>query len=214
MTDALELKQHAAVFGCDISKAKAERLLAYLDAMLEENRHINLTAVRDREAAILFHALDSLAVGASVFDLKVKSCLDLGSGNGFPGVAVACLFPEAQVLLMDRTLKKVKAIERALAAAGFDAERVRSVQMDAADAPSRAHRWSYDLVTARAVGPPREIGRLALPLLAEGGSLFCWLSDDPAASSAQLKGLRRQGKLDYELPPPADRRRKLVRFGR
>ena len=37
------------------------RLLAYLDAMLERNRAVNLTAVRDRAQAEVLHVRDSLA---------------------------------------------------------------------------------------------------------------------------------------------------------
>ncbi|MFT4541347.1 MAG: 16S rRNA (guanine527-N7)-methyltransferase [Planctomycetota bacterium] len=216
VTNAIELRDLAASIGCDIPEERAAWLLAYLDAMLEENKSINLTAVRDREAAVMFHALDSLAMGNAALGLDedIETCLDLGTGNGFPGVAIACLYPEAKVLLMDRTLKKLKAIERALAVAGFDPEMIGTTQMDAAEGPSKGHKKCFDLITARAVGPPRKIGALALPMLPKGGRLLLWLSDDPSLASLQLKALPRRGKLDYALPKPAARQRRLICFGR
>ncbi|HED66502.1 MAG TPA: hypothetical protein ENJ09_13230, partial [Planctomycetes bacterium] len=140
MIDPSTFRTMAAEIGAEVPAEGAERLLAYLDAMLEENRNVNLTAVRDPEAAVVFHALDSVAIACVEFDRPPREVLDLGTGNGFPGVAVACLLPDAHVLLMDRTLKKLKAIERALGRAGFEAGRFDTVQMDAAEAPGRGYR--------------------------------------------------------------------------
>ena len=43
-------------------ESTADKLLSYLDMVLERNEHINLTAVRDRDEAIVKHVLDSLAI--------------------------------------------------------------------------------------------------------------------------------------------------------
>ena len=204
----------AAAIDCVISVPVAERLLAYLDAMLDENRRINLTAVRDREQAVLFHVLDSLAAGSATLEIETESCLDLGTGNGFPGVALACLFPDAEVVLMDRTLKKLKAIERALAAAELSSDRVRTVQMDAIAAPNHGHDLRYDLVAARAVGEPRPVGLLARPMLKLGGNFLSWMSEEQQASNPHPKAYRKPRYFEYELPPPANRRRVLARYER
>ena len=214
MTSAIQLQGEAAAFGCKLSIEGAELLLAYLDAMLEENRAINLTAVRDREAAVMFHALDSLVMGSENFDLMTGNCLDIGTGNGFPGVAIACLFPEAKVLLMDRTLKKLKAIERALQVAGFDSNQFETIQMDAAEALGHGYRSNFDLITTRAVGPPEEMGRLAGPLLRPAGRLLCWLSDGAPVQETLPGGLERRSEVEYTLPAPAERQRRLVSWGR
>ncbi len=214
MTDAHELRDLAAAFDCDLPVDRAELLLAFLDAMLEENRRVNLTAVREREAAVIFHALDSLALGSRTLEVVPARALDIGTGNGFPGVAIACLFPEADVLLMDRTLKKLKAIERALVAAGLNSGRITTTQMDAAEAPAHGHRGSFDLVTARAVGAPTAMGALAAPLLRSSGRLLCWLSEETEYDPSLSGGLRQRKALRYELPGPDPRVRRLVSFGK
>ena len=204
----------AAEIGCTLTEPAAEQLLEYLDAMLDENQRINLTAVREREEAVLFHALDSLAAGHEAFDLHPQSCLDLGTGNGFPGVAIACLFPKAEVLLIDRTLKKLKAIERALAVSGFNPERVRVQQLDAIEAPKRGLERAFDLVTARAVGEPRAVGLLARPLLMQGGHFLAWMSPEQQAERRHPKAFQRAQYVEYTLPAPANRQRVLARYGR
>ncbi len=210
MIDSHQLKDLAAEMGCEVPLDRVELLLKYLDAMLLQNESVNLTAVRERESAVLFHALDSLSLGCSPLELGAGKCLDIGTGNGFPGVAVACLFPEATVLLMDRTLKKLRAIELALQQAGFDPKRIGTRQMDASEAPAHGLEKTYQLITNRAVGTPREMGKLAKPLLAKGGELFCWLAEDTEAPPQLPGDLRLQGQMSYRLPAPADRQRRLV----
>ena len=187
-------------------------LLAYLDAMLEENRVVNLTAIREREAAVMLHALDSVSMGCCPFEEPPKMALDIGTGNGFPGIAIACLFPEAEVLLIDRTLKKLKAIERAFTYVGFDPDRLKVQQLDAVEGAGQGLGKKFDLVTARAVAGPHEIGKLAAPLLAPSGRLLTWLGDDTEVPTTLKGGLRLVGELEYFLPSPADRVRHLADF--
>lgn len=187
----------------------AAALEPYLRALLEENQHINLTAVRDLDAARVLHVLDSLAIGA--LDLEPpRRCLDLGTGNGFPGVALATLFPDTQLTLLDRTRKKLLAIERVLAAAGLDAA-ITTVHADAAQAP-RTHpelRQHFDLVTARAVAAPDVVAPLAAPFIAPGGHLVLWL-DRQTPAPVTLPGFERVAMHSYDLPEPAARRRSLA----
>ena len=212
MIDAIQLQTLCSTIGVSIPALGCECLLAYLDAMLVENQTINLTAVREREASVMFHALDSLAMGLVEFEVSPTRALDLGTGNGFPGVAIACLFPEAHVVLMDRTHKKLSAIQRALSAAGFAMEQFEAVHLNANEAPARGYGGIFDLITTRAVGPPAEMGRMAQPLLAKGGSLLTWLSEGTEAPAKLSRSLRKVAEYEYHLPAPADRTRRLVRY--
>jgi 16S rRNA (guanine527-N7)-methyltransferase len=185
-------------------------LLPYLAAMLRENEHVNLTAIRDPKAAEVLHVDDSLAIAGA--DLHPSDCLDLGSGNGFPGVALRVLFPDARVTLIERTRKKVLAIERALAGSGL--EPVATLCMDAQQAPALEPglRKRFDLVTARAVGKPREVARLARPFLAASGTLAMWLDTDTEAPAALEPRLRLLRVLAYELGAPAPRQRRIALY--
>ncbi len=213
MIDPTEFQTLAAGIDCTISTEASARLLAFLEAMLVENQVVNLTAVRDPEAAVIFHALDSVAMASFAFDTPPAQALDLGTGNGFPGVAIACLYPEAHVILMDRRIKKLLAISRALTASGFDPKQLETVQMNAAEAPAHGHGKSFDLITTRAVGLPEEMGTLSAPLLTPRGRLLTWLSDDTKAPGRLKCGLRRIAQTEYTLPAPADRVRRLAHYG-
>ncbi|MBL4769947.1 MAG: class I SAM-dependent methyltransferase [Planctomycetes bacterium] len=213
MIDPTEFQALAAGIDCTITTEASARLLAFLEAMLVENKVVNLTAVRDPEAAVIFHALDSVAMASFAFKKPPVRALDLGTGNGFPGVAIACLYPETQVTLMDRRIKKLLAISRALTASGFDPNQLETVQMNAAEAPAHGYGETFDLITTRAVGLPEEMGILSAPLLTRGGRMLTWLSDGTEAPARLQSGLRRIAQVEYTLPAPADRVRRLAHYG-
>lgn len=205
-TDPKSLTLKAKAMGIEIDEQAADEVLAYLDAMLQTNEHINLTAVRDPEDAVVLHALDSLAFALT--GLHPKHVLDLGTGNGFPGVGVAALHPHATVNLMDKTGKKVRAIGTCLVTA--DLARIETIQMDASQAPAlrKDFRHGFDLVTARAVARPGQIATMAQPLVRPGGHMVLWLETD-AETPEMLGRFRRTAVINYDLPEPAARSRKL-----
>ncbi len=213
MIDTSKFQTLAASIGAELSADGARRLLAYLDAMLDENQRINLTAVRDREAAVMFHALDSAALACCGSEKAPARALDLGTGNGFPGVAIACLYPDVRVVLMDRRLKKLHAIMRALGAAGFDTGQFEIAHMDAVVAKAEGYGAHFDLITTRAVGPPAAVGKLAKPLLAPKGRFVAWLSDEAEAPDKLKCGLKLSASAAYELPAPASRSRRIACYG-
>ncbi len=200
------LIDQTAAWGGKLAAERADVLLAYLDAMLLLNEQINLTAVRDPAAALVLHALDGLAFART--GLHPQHLLDIGSGNGFPGVAIAALHPGASVVLMDRTAKKVRAIGSCLVTAKLDG--AETLNLDAQQAPGlrRELRHAFDCITARAVGTPEMLAELADPLLRPGGHLVLWL-DAAAEVPERIGPFRRAALLGYDLPEPAARHRQL-----
>lgn len=206
------LTEFAAKLGATLLPTESERLLHYLDAMLDENTRMNLTAVRERDAALALHACDAL--GAALAGQEFGKALDLGTGNGFPGIALCCLDPSAEVTFMDRTQKKVRAIERCLALVGLEAPRAVAIAADAVQAPAHGMRASFDTVVARAVGEPVAVARLAGPLLHRRGRLLLWCSSDQELPDKLRPGFGKRGVFEYELPAPADRTRVLALYAR
>jgi 16S rRNA (guanine527-N7)-methyltransferase len=186
-----------------------EILEPFLCALLNENQQINLTAVRDLAAARILHSLDSLRIQQLSLPPSPQSCLDLGTGNGFPGIALHFIYPQATITLMDRTRKKLVAIERVLATVGIAG--IHTIHADAEQAPKQHPELAskFDLVTARAVGDPSKVARMASPLIAPQGHLVLWL-DENTSAPAKLTGVELSEVREYELPEPAARRRRLA----
>ena len=168
----------AATYG--YPETAAARLLAAAEAVLAENERVNLTGARDLAAAVDVLVVDSLPVGAAwpVASRPPRVAIDLGTGNGFPGLAVAMRWPDAEVVLVERREKKARAVERVCAAVG--AARATVVACDGRELLARrpALRGGADLVVVRAVGPLAPTTKEAAPWLARGGRLVHWKSAD------------------------------------
>ena len=77
----------------------------YRDLLVRWNRVYNLSAVRDPQAMIARHLLDSLAVLAW---LPQGRLLDVGTGPGLPGIPIALAQPNRAVALLESNGKKVR----------------------------------------------------------------------------------------------------------
>jgi 16S rRNA (guanine527-N7)-methyltransferase len=151
----------------------------------------SITTVRDPERGVDLHISDSLA-GLSVRALReAEAIADLGTGGGFPGLALATALPATEITLVESVGKKCKFLQRAADAAGL--ANVRIVN-------ARAEAWAaglgtQDVVTARALGPLNVIVEYAAPLLRDGGSFVAWKGKrDPSAeadgvAAAEVVGL-------------------------
>ena len=160
------------------------RLTTFVERLLSENEHINLTAVRDADDAWLVHVCESLTLLALLDEQQPSSLLDLGTGGGVPGLPLACARPELPVTLLDATRKKVEAADRIAGAIGL-----QNVKCIWGRAELQAHhpalREQFDVVVSRAVA--------RLPLLVEFAAGFvrvggrCLFFKTPGAMESEAR---------------------------
>ena len=87
--------------------------MEYKNAVLEQNRTMNLTAITDEKDFIIKHILDSLS-GVPFIDKQEGKLIDVGCGGGFPSVPIAIALPNISVTAIDSTAKKVNFINNAV----------------------------------------------------------------------------------------------------
>ena len=107
---------HAAKqLGLSLETAEVTRLLDYLNLLQRWNVTYNLTAVRDPEDMLVQHLFDCLAVVQPLRRVGGDRgrLLDVGSGGGLPGVVIAALCPQWQVVCVDTVGKKASFIQQA-----------------------------------------------------------------------------------------------------
>jgi len=144
------------------------------------------TTVRDPAVAVDRHVADSLSGLALEAVRDARRIADIGSGAGWPGLALAAALPAAQVALVESASRHCRYLERAASMAGL---------ANVSVVHARAEEWpaglgAHDLVTARALAALPVLCEYAAPLLAEGGWLVAWkgavvpdeLSDGRAAA--------------------------------
>ena len=146
-----------------ISLERAELLIKYNDLVMEKNKVMNLTGIKDLQESMIKNIYDSLTVYDKKYFPEQGRILDLGTGAGFPGVVLAILRPDMQVVLMDAIRKKLSFIQEAVELLCLrNVEVVHSRAEDAAIQP--VYRDAFDVVTARAVKSLPVISEWALPL--------------------------------------------------
>lgn len=151
--------------GLDPNRKGVAKLLPYLEMMLERNRELNLTSVTEPAEAVKLHLLDSLAI-FKFLDLEGKTVIDVGTGGGMPGVAIALYEPEARVTLLDATGKKLAFIKEACNKLGIFPDIVNARAEEYARTGARE---SYNVVVARAVAAMPTLLELCMPLVKQGG---------------------------------------------
>lgn len=148
----------------------ADPFIRMLDALATEPDPP--TAIRDPAKALGGHLADSLS-GLEVAELaRAGSVADVGSGAGFPGLALAVALPSARVDLIEAAHRKCEVIERLAAAAGI--ANARAVPLRAEEHAAGEGREAYDAVTVRAVDSLAVLVEYAAPLLRLGGVLVAW----------------------------------------
>jgi 16S rRNA (guanine527-N7)-methyltransferase len=106
--------------------------------------------------------------------------LDLGSGAGIPGLALAGLWPASRWSLLDAALRRVRFLQDAVDALNW-ADRVAVIHGRAEDAGRDAElRGTFDLVTSRSFGPPAAAAECGAPFVRPAGILA--VTEPPNAS--------------------------------
>ncbi len=184
------LIEGAKTFGIHLDEKLTEAFDLFLKELLKWNRKINLTAIRTEKGIIIKHFLDSLS--ASPYLLNTFSLLDIGSGAGFPGIALKIVYPSLKVTLIDSVRKKVdfqKHIIRTLGLKGIEAIHGRVQDKEIL----QSMEGRFDTVISRAFSDLQTLFVLSLPFLKKGGILLAMkgeVSGEEIRDFAEIGGTR------------------------
>lgn len=182
---------------CCIDEENYSKIVEYLKLVLEENKNINLTKITDFKEAKLLHIDDSLTalkfINKEDFNNQSKQIIDLGSGCGFPGVAlsVATCIP---TILADSVKKKMIAVNKILIECNLQ-NQIKTVNSRIEELPSDIYFSDY--VVSRAMASLPSVMELATPLLKTGGKLIVYKGN--IHNKERENGLKIQDTLGLEL---------------
>jgi 16S rRNA (guanine527-N7)-methyltransferase len=159
-------------YSLQTSTALVQQVLDYTKLLLSWNRKISLTAIQDPEEIVRFHFAESM-LGAKVADLRDGRLADVGSGPGFPGLAIKLYSPAVALTLIESNAKKCAFLSEVARELGLTGVAVvhSTYQVFQISKP-------FDAVTARALG---ELGALigwARSALLPNGKLALWLGQN------------------------------------
>lgn len=178
------LRRLLAPYAGRLTDAQCTAIETYMSILLLWNQKINLTSLGDRREIIERHFGESF-MAARFVDLENGRLADVGSGAGFPGLALKILCPVLQVLLIESNAKK----------AAFLAEIGRRLQLDGLDIYRDRFEHirpatPFHFVSARAVGNLAALLKWSRLALLPQGKLLLWLGADTARSVAATQGWR------------------------
>lgn len=158
-----------------------EAFEVYRNLLYETNQVMNLTAINDADEVREKHFLDSLLLEAMVKENAVVA--DIGSGAGFPGLPLAIVRNDVQVVCIEPTAKRCSFMMNVVETLGL--KNVKVLNKRAEDCSDL--KESFDVVTARAVASLPILLELCVPLVKVGGSFIA------------MKGSNAQEELDKSL---------------
>jgi 16S rRNA (guanine527-N7)-methyltransferase len=139
-------------------------ILGFHDLLVREGELRGLIGPRELSRLWERHILNSAAVVP--FLPSAGRIIDLGSGAGLPGVVVAAMLPEVEVVLLEPMERRTDWLLEVA-----ETLRLSNVVVRRGRAQDEHGRLTADAVTVRAVASLDKLYRWALPLLRAGGSL-------------------------------------------
>lgn len=174
--------------------------------LIQENNKYNLTRIVDPDQIKLKHFEDSLTVldmlNEYADSITHRPCLaDIGSGAGFPGLALAIMLDNWDVVSVESTGKKAKF--QKMAADKLELNNFTILNKRAEDVGhSKKYCEKFDVVTSRAMGHLAIIVEMAGGLLKNGGVMLAWKGPKVMEEYSQANEISKKVGMTYvrEIP--------------
>ena len=179
--------------GLSLDQATQEKLCAFGQAVIEQNKVMNLTAITQPDQVALLHLADCVSL-LKVADLKGKKLIDVGCGAGFPGVPLKIACPEMDLSLLDSLGKRMHWLEQILPTLGVDAQYI----IGRAEEQLEGRREQYDFATSRAVARLNILLELTAPYVKVGGRVLAMKGAAAQEELQEAKGAIKKLGLKLE----------------
>jgi 16S rRNA (guanine527-N7)-methyltransferase len=159
----------AQELGVELDGVQVERFFVYLAELQKWNKKINLTSIDGEREIVVRHFLDSLTLLEALND--GEEVLDMGTGGGFPGLALKIARPALKITLMDKVDKKVVFLRHIIRTLELEGVRVVSGRADDVEIIGE-FAASFDVIVSRAFSSLEEFLSLSLPYIRPGGRII------------------------------------------
>ncbi|HEY1691944.1 MAG TPA: 16S rRNA (guanine(527)-N(7))-methyltransferase RsmG [Polyangiaceae bacterium] len=172
---APRIEQTAAAMGVALAPPARAHVEAWLERLEEWNARIDLTAARTPDELVDLMLADALMLAKHV--PEGARVVDVGTGAGAPGMALALLRPDLRVTLIEPLGKRASFLRTVIGQTGRT-----DVTLERARGEAVAGRRAWDVATSRATLAPQAWLDLAVTLAGPGGTAWVLLAREDAPS--------------------------------
>lgn len=188
-----------------LTPQQLQQFQQYYDLLTAANKEYDLTAITDFESTLAYHFADSLEIGFCVDIMTMHAIADVGTGAGFPGLALKIKYPHLKVVLIEVLQKRINFLQSVI-----DALQLTDISIYSHDWRTFLRKTDHqlDLVCSRASLHPDELLRMFQPSSPYKNALLAyWASKEWAPAPKEEKHIMKM--CEYQVK---DRTRKYVIF--
>ncbi|MEM9368125.1 MAG: 16S rRNA (guanine(527)-N(7))-methyltransferase RsmG [Planctomycetota bacterium] len=189
-------------YGLEVDPGIAEALQTYAQVMWRHNEQINLTRHTTWDLFVGRDLRDCLQI-ASLIEAD-EEVLDLGSGNGIPGIPLAIMRDDVDIALAESVGKRAKVLDEIIAELGLP------IAVYAARGEDILDDFRFSTIVSRAAGSIHKVAKWLQPHWASIGRVLLikgpkWVSErGEARHQGTIKGLDLRVVARYPLGKPDD----------
>jgi len=194
----------AQQYEIEVSSAQAQHFQQYMELLLNWNEKMNLTAITEPHEIVIKHFLDSILLLKYITIPDGAKLIDVGTGAGFPGVALKLMRPKMKLTLLDGLNKRLIFLKDLTEKLNINAELIHARGEEAGR--QRIYREKFDFATARAVAPMNLLCEYCLPFIKYKGTFVAMKGPQPqeelsaAKNAIGLLGCELSGVQEFDLP--------------
>jgi len=203
--DTTQFEKDLSEIGVTLTEQQINQFLRYYELLVEWNEKMNLTAITTYDEVMKKHFVDSLSLIKTYDISKHVKVIDVGTGAGFPGLALKIAYPALQVTLLDSLNKRINFLNEVIAQLGLTG--VETVHGRAEDfAKPNMLREKFDLCVSRAVANMSTLSEYCLPFVKVGGEFISYKSEkideemSKAKNAISILGGKLQRNEEFYLP--------------
>jgi 16S rRNA (guanine527-N7)-methyltransferase len=170
------IAREAARHAVTLAPGGVASLAAHARAVWRANDELHLTSIDEPDEFVRRHVGEAFE-GAALVEPDASGLLvDLGSGNGYPGIPLALARPGLGLLLAEASTKRASFLRSALATAGI--ERAAVLERQIQRAADLADVEPIRVLASRAMGGWAKILPRLVPALSPDGVILLWAGED------------------------------------
>ena len=203
--DTTQFESDLEQLNVSLSEEQIDQFLRYYELLTEWNERINLTAIKEYSDVMKKHFIDSISLVKAYDVFREASVIDVGTGAGFPGLALKIAYPGLRITLLDSLNKRIHFLDTVIHELGLSD--IKTIHGRAEDcARSDLLREKFDLCVSRAVANLSTLSEYCLPFVKVGGEFVSYKSEklseemESAEHAISILGGKIKEQVEFMLP--------------